>query len=211
MNLFIFEPSNEFIRKIPLRDASEAVAVFRDYTAHNPALAQYTYAEFAGKRWTLVAHDPPTFIEGVAGKDLNRTYPAFETVPAEQPATGGISTLGKLAWWSAGLTLLLPLSWCLLVSLLSGNAALATAWFGVLPVLIGVPLGIVITLGLAAAAVTRRKLALAETGGNVEALSNPQYSKSIQDGKSLAVTAQLEARTDLDSGRKNATGDAKIV
>jgi len=45
-----------------------------------------------------------------------------------------------------------PVLWAVLTSALGGNAGLTVGWFGVLPVILFVPLGIIVTLGLAIAA-----------------------------------------------------------
>lgn len=62
------------------------------------------------------------------------------------------SMLGRYAMWSGVATVAVPVSWAVLTSVLGGNAGLAVGWFGVLPVILFVPVGIIITLGLAIAA-----------------------------------------------------------
>ena len=62
------------------------------------------------------------------------------------------SMLGLYAMWSGVATVAVPVLWAVLTSALGGNAGLTVGWFGVLPVILFVPLGIIVTLGLAIAA-----------------------------------------------------------
>lgn len=71
--------------------------------------------------------------------------------PAED-APSKPSSLAQAAMWSAAATVGVPLVWAVLTSTLGGDAGLAVGWFGVLPVILFVPLGIVATLALGIAA-----------------------------------------------------------
>ena len=62
------------------------------------------------------------------------------------------SVLTRCAIWSGAITIGVPALWALLTASLGGNASRAVGWFGVLPVIILVPVGIVVTLGLTIAA-----------------------------------------------------------
>ena len=55
------------------------------------------------------------------------------------------SVLARCAIWSGAVTVGVPLLWVMLGSTLGGNAGLAVGWYGVLPVLLGVPIGIIVT------------------------------------------------------------------
>jgi len=53
----------------------------------------------------------------------------------------------RLAIWSTGLTICLPLIWAALASI-PGDTGLGIGWFGVLPMLLFVPIGVVVSLVL---------------------------------------------------------------
>ncbi len=79
------------------------------------------------------------------------TKPDPEEPPKQSP-------LVCYAVWSGAATVGVPLLWAMLTSALGGDAGLAVGWFGVLPVILFVPLGIVVTLALSiAAAVSTNK------------------------------------------------------
>jgi hypothetical protein len=66
------------------------------------------------------------------------------------------SNLARYALWSGGLTVGVPVVWAVLTSL-GGNASLGIGWFGVLPVLILVPVGVIVTICLGIAAAVQPK------------------------------------------------------
>ena len=77
------------------------------------------------------------------------------------------SSLARWAVWSGGLTIGVPLIWAVVVQMLAGaganNAALGVGWFGVLPMILLVPIGIIVTLVLAIAAVISANKGKSET------------------------------------------------
>lgn len=56
--------------------------------------------------------------------------------------------LARYAIWSAVATVGVPLAWAVLTNSLGGNTGLAIGWFGVLPVILFVPIGAIVTLAL---------------------------------------------------------------
>lgn len=97
------------------------------------------------------------------------------------------SALARCAIWSGAATFGVPLLWVMLGSTLGGNAGLAVGWYGVLPVLLGVPIGIIVTLCLTIAAVVNQrkdktKAALAATNDPNErnAMHGSDPGQSVQ-------------------------------
>lgn len=59
-----------------------------------------------------------------------------------------IPPLTRYAIWTAVVTVGVPLVWAVLTSSLGGNTGLEIGWFGVLPVILFVPIGSIVTLVL---------------------------------------------------------------
>jgi hypothetical protein len=59
----------------------------------------------------------------------------------------GQAWLLQAALWSGGLTIGIPLLWAMFASI-PGNTGLAIGWLGVLPVILLVPIGVVVTLAV---------------------------------------------------------------
>jgi len=84
--------------------------------------------------------------------------------------------LSRYAIWSGAATVAVPVGWALLASALGGNAGLTVGWFGVLPVILFVPLGIVVTLVLTMSAVAQATETKAIT-------TSSRPSKTNHDGR----------------------------
>lgn len=94
------------------------------------------------------------------------TKPNPEEPPKQSP-------LARYAVWSGVATVVVPLLWAMLTSALGGDAGLAVGWFGVLPVILFVPIGIVVTLALSIAATARANKPKEDTKPAEPATKNP--------------------------------------
>ena len=92
------------------------------------------------------AWSPLSFIlspEEIASARAASAVNARPTTPPKK------SVLTRCAIGSAVATVAVPVLWAVLTSALGGNAGLTIGWLGVLPVIIFVPLGLIVTIGLA--------------------------------------------------------------
>ena len=147
MNAFVFKPSNELIGKFFVRDSDSIPDGLRRFLADHDPVPPDSYVELSGRKWTIASTEPCRLEEVLAAP------------PASQGGTASAakrSALARCAIWSGALTIGLPLLWVVLVEGLghagNGNAALGLGWFGALGIIVGVPIGIIVTLGLAIAA-----------------------------------------------------------
>jgi hypothetical protein len=146
---------NYYIRKIGAEDFSGPFTLAE--------IKQEILAQRATRLWEAVEASGQTYHELVKARgwvsiDLllgefcpSNTEPVSESpkLPAKK------SVLFRCAIWSGGITVGVPVLWAALTSTLGGNASLALGWYGVLPLLLRVPLGVILTLGFAIAAVVR--------------------------------------------------------
>jgi hypothetical protein len=98
--------------------------------------------------------------------------------------------LRRVAIWSAGLTVGIPLIWAALASM-HGSTGLGIGWYGVLPMMFFVPIGAVVTLALFIAAGI--------------AAANARKAARSQDGKAESIASVAMHRQqdpDSNSGRK---------
>jgi hypothetical protein len=87
--------------------------------------------------------------KGLKYIDTHMQPNATEPEPGAPPKQ---SRLARYAIWSGAATVGVPVLWAVLTSALGGNAGLTVGWFGVLPIILFVPLGIIATLALTIAA-----------------------------------------------------------
>jgi hypothetical protein len=96
-----------------------------------------------------------------------------EATKPEPEARPKKSPLARYAIWSGAATVGVPVLWAVLTSALGGNAGLTVGWFGVLPVILFVPLGIIATLALTIAAAVASKKQKETTKASSLSTTNP--------------------------------------
>ncbi len=152
MNVFVFKPSNEFICKFRLTNIENIQEEALQYLVKYD-LPENSYLEAAGRRWTIVGSNPFQLQEGLTSSPTVSPEPMQQTISAPKKR----SMFARCAIWSGVLTIAVPLMWAAITESLGAtghhNAALMLGWAGVLPIILGVPIGIVVTIGLTIAAV----------------------------------------------------------
>ena len=172
MKAFIFKPSNEFIGKFTVENAEQVPEEFRKFVERNRFVPIHCYIEIADRRWTVMSIDPLRLQEGTEFVTPRRDL-HLEDTKCESKTPPKMSTLTRCAIWSGVLTVGVPALWAALAEGIGGNFGLGLAWFGVLPMLFFVPLGVIVTLALSIAAmVAANKRADAATSAQ-ESTRNP--------------------------------------
>ena len=85
MNVFIFNPSNEFLGKFNVGSLQDVPWRFSEFHASNQSIPPFSYLEADGKTWTVVSLEPLELQDG-------RISPRTSSTDRPAPVSPSIST-----------------------------------------------------------------------------------------------------------------------